>query len=229
MGEKPSHPELLDYLAASFMENGWSIKKLHREIVLSETYRRASVPDEANLQKDADNRFLWRSNRRRLTVESWRDALLAASGKLDPKLGGPTTNLDSADNTRRTVYARISRHELNSLLRLFDFPDANITAERRVETTVPQQQLFVMNSPFMVNQAKALDARLEKEAKTDEERIRRAYEILFGRPALAEEIDIGVKYLGLTEPKEVASLNKLSRKDRYYQALLMSNEFLYVD
>ena len=229
MGEKPSHPELLDYLAATFVEQGWSIKKLHREIVLSETYRRASAPDEANLQKDADNRFLWRANRRRLTVESWRDALLAASGKLDPKLGGPTTNLDSADNNRRTLYARISRHELNSLLRLFDFPDANITAERRVETTVPQQQLFVMNSPFMVNQAKALNSRLEKEAPADEARVRRAYEILFGRPAQPEEIDIGLRYLTGTEPMTLASQNKLSRKDRYYQALLMSNEFLYVD
>lgn len=229
MGEKPSHPELLDYLASSFIENGWSIKKLHREILLSEAYRRASVPDEANQQKDADNRFLWRANRRRLTVESWRDALLAASGKLDPKLGGPTTNLDSPDNNRRTVYAKISRHELNSLLRLFDFPDANITAERRVETTVPQQQLFVMNSPFMVNQAKALSARLDKEAPNDEARIRRAYEILFGRPALPEEIEIGTKYLASSEPADVASQNKLNRKERYYQALLMSNEFLYVD
>ncbi|WP_020470542.1 PSD1 and planctomycete cytochrome C domain-containing protein [Zavarzinella formosa] len=229
MGERPTHPELLDYLAASFIENGWSVKKLHREILLSETYRRASVPDEANMQKDADNRFLWRSNRRRLTVESWRDALLAASGKLDPKLGGPTTNLDTPENARRTVYARISRHELNGLLRLFDFPDANITSERRVETTVPQQQLFVMNSPFMVNQARALSGRLEKEAPTEDARIRRAYEILFGRPALPEEVDIGLKYLTMTESKEEAGKNKLSRKDRYYQALLASNEFLYVD
>ena len=127
------------------------------------------------------------------------------------------------------MYARISRHELNGLLRLFDFPDANITSERRVETTVPQQQLFVMNSPFMVNQARSLSARLDKEAPTDDARVRRAYEILFGRPALPEEADIGLKYLAMTEPKDEAAKNKLSRKERYYQALLASNEFLYVD
>jgi hypothetical protein len=226
LGERPTHPELLDWLAATFIENGGSVKALHRQIVLSETYRRAVVADSANESIDADNRYLWRANRRRLSVEAWRDALLAVSGRLDPTLGGPTTNLDAPDNVRRTVYAKISRHELNSLLRLFDFPDANITSERRVETTVPQQQLFVLNSPFMVYQAKALAARLEKEARDETSRVRLGYLLAFGRPATDDEVSIGVRYL---QAADAAGQNKLTRRERYCQALLASNEFLYLD
>jgi hypothetical protein len=226
LGERPTHPELLDWLAATFVESGGSVKSLHRQIVLSETYRRAAIPDAKDEGIDADNRFLWRANRRRLTVEAWRDSLLAVSGRLDPSFGGPTTNLDLADNRRRTVYAKISRHELNGLLRLFDFPDANITAEKRVETTVPQQQLFVLNSPFMVAQAKALAVRVEKESSDDSARIRRAYELAVARPATAEEVSLGVRYLQGHEPE---AGNKLTRWERFCQALLASNEFMYLD
>jgi hypothetical protein len=227
LGERPTHPELLDYLAATFIEEGWSLKKLHRRIVLSETYQQAALSNPANEEKDAINKYLWRANRRRLGVEAWRDALLAVTGQLDRTTGGPTTNLESGSNVRRTVYAKISRHELNSLLRLFDFPDANITSEKRVETTVPQQQLFVMNSPFIIARAKALAAKLEKE--TDSEQIRRGYELTLGRPASAEEISLGVQYLGTGDLPEESSKNKLSRRERYFQALLASNEFLYID
>jgi hypothetical protein len=228
LGERPTHPELLDWLAATFIESGGSVKALHRQIVTSETYRRSVTADAANESSDADNRYLWRANRRRLSVEAWRDSLLAVSGRLDSTFGGPTTNLDSADNIRRTVYAKISRHELNSLLRLFDFPDANITAEKRVETTVPQQQLFVLNSPFMVNQAKALAARIEKLASDDPARVRLGYRLAFGREATEEEMSLGVRYLQSTDSGE-AGQNKLTRRERYCQALLASNEFMYVD
>jgi cytochrome c553/mono/diheme cytochrome c family protein len=227
LGERPTHPELLDWLAATFVESGGSVKALHRQIVLSNAYQRAVVADTKNEQIDPDNRYLWRASRRRLSVEAWRDALLAVSGRLDPALGGTTTNLDSADNARRTVYAKISRHELNGLLRLFDFPDANITSERRVETTVPQQQLFVLNSPFMVAQAKAFAARLESEG-TDDGRVRRAYELAFGRPATEDEVSLGVRYLNSRDGADVGQ-NKLNRRERYCQALLASNEFLYLD
>jgi hypothetical protein len=227
LGERPTHPELLDWLAATFVESGGSVKALHRQIVLSETYRRASAPDSKDESIDADNRYLWRAHRRRLTVEAWRDSLLAVSGRLNPSFGGPTTNLDSADNARRTVYAKISRHELNGLLRLFDFPDANITAEKRVETTVPQQQLFVLNSPFMIAQAKALGARLAKEAADDAGRIRRAYLLAFARPATEGEVSLGLRYLHTTDA--AGGQNKLTRWERYCQALLASNEFMYVD
>ena len=132
-GEAPTHPDLLDYLATKFIESGWSMKSLHREIMLSSTYQLSTSDNDSNSNIDADNRFLWRMNRQRLDVEAWRDSLLDVSGKLDRTLGGPSTNLADANNVRRTVYAKISRHELDNLLRLFDFPDANITSSKRSE------------------------------------------------------------------------------------------------
>jgi hypothetical protein len=172
---------------------------------------------------------MWRKSRQRLQVEAWRDAMLAVSGKFDRTFGGPTTNLDNADNNRRTVYARISRHELNGFLRLFDFPDANITADRRSETTVPQQQLFVMNGAFMMNQAKAFAARLQKESADEAARIRAGYELAFARPATDDEVAIGLRFLSAKDSPEEAARNKLTRWERYAQALLASNEFMYVD
>ena len=225
-GDAPTHPALLNYLAARFIESGWSIKTLHREIMLSSTYQLSTSPSESNANIDADNRFVWKMTRRRLDVEAWRDALLDVSGRLDRTLGGPSTNLADANNVRRTVYAKVSRHELDSLLRLFDFPDANITSSKRSETTVPQQQLFVLNSPFMVEQAKAFSARLHKEvSEGDEARIQRAFSLAFGRPATDVEIEIGLAYLG----GEVDPQSKLTLWQSYAQVLLGSNEFMYLD
>jgi hypothetical protein len=229
LGEAPTHPELLDYLAARFVESGWSIKKLHRDIMLTAVYQAGSGGNPAAMAIDADNRLLWRMSRRRLQVEEFRDAMLAVSGKLDRTLGGPTANLDNPNNARRTVYAKISRHELSGFLRLFDFPDANITSSRRSETTVPQQQLFVLNSAFIVNQAKALAARLQVEAKDDPARIRRAYLLAFGRPAADDELRIGLDYLSGQDSSDESARNQLSRWERLAQALLATNEFLYVD
>jgi hypothetical protein len=229
LGERPTHPELLDDLTARFVENGWSLKWLHTEIMRSATYQLSSSCDSRGIERDPDIRLLGRANRQRLDVESWRDSLLAASGQLDCTTGGPTTDLGSTANRRRTVYGKISRHELNGLLRLFDFPDANITSERRTETTVPQQQLFVLNSPFFVGQAKALAARLNSEEKDDAARVRRAYLIAYGRPATDAEIALALRYLsGKDDPAE-ANRNQLTRWERYAQALLAGNEFLYVD
>jgi hypothetical protein len=230
LGEPPTHPELLDYLTLRFMESGWSIKSLHREIMLAATYQLSSDRDEANMQRDADNRYLWRMNRRRLDVEAWRDALLATSGRLDGKLQGPSTNLADASNNRRTVYAFISRHELDNMLRLFDFPDANITASTRAETTVPQQQLFVLNSPFMIEQSKAFAARIQKDAGPNlEDQIRMGYALAFGRPVSDRELQLGLRYLQFDESEEEKKQNQLSRWERYAQALLGSNEFMYLD
>jgi hypothetical protein len=225
LGERPTHPELLDDLAARFMANGWSLKWLHREIMLSATYRQDSSVREpiSQIAADPDNRLLWRMNRRRLDVEAWRDALLAVSGQLDRSFRGPTIDLNSPQNRRRTVYCKVSRHELNGLLRLFDFPDANITSERRTETTVPQQQLFVLNSPFVLGQAKALAARLSPDA----EGVRRAYVLAYGRPAKESEVAMAMHYLGGHDDR--AEHNGLTRWERYTQALLAANEFLYVD
>ncbi len=227
LGERPTHPELLDDLAARFVENGWSLKWLHREIMLSATYQMSSATDAKAEVIDPDNRLHWRMNRRRLEVESYRDALLAVSGQLDQSFGGPTSELGSGQNRRRTVYCKVSRHELNGLLRLFDFPDANITSERRTETTVPQQQLFVLNSPFVIGQAKALAARAGAEGRDDPARVRRAYLLAYGRPASEAEVALALHYLGGKD--DPAEHNGLTRWERYAQALLAANEFLYID
>ncbi|HKI17723.1 MAG TPA: PSD1 and planctomycete cytochrome C domain-containing protein, partial [Isosphaeraceae bacterium] len=148
LGERPSHPELLDWLARRFVTAGWSQKTLHREIMLSAVYQQSSRFDSDGFARDPGNTLLWRMNRRRLDVEAWRDAMLAVAGRLDPALGGPSVDLEAAGNARRTVYAAISRHDPAWMLRLFDFPDPNISSDSRAFTTVPLQQLFVLNSEF---------------------------------------------------------------------------------
>ncbi|MEI7688155.1 MAG: DUF1553 domain-containing protein, partial [Planctomycetota bacterium] len=229
LGDRPTHPELLDYLAVRFMDQNWSLKALHREILLSNVYQTSADASPENLTKDADNRWLWRRERSRLDVESWRDAMLAVSGKLDPALGGPTFDLNNASIGRRTVYAKISRHDLNATLRLFDFPDANITSEKRTVTTVPQQQLFALNSPFVVESAKAFAARLQKEAPSDDLRLRRAYALAFGRQPRAEELQLLTSYLAGSDAEEIRPAIQISRWERVAQSLLASNEFQYVD
>jgi hypothetical protein len=250
MGERPTHPELLDHLATQFIQSGWSLKKLHREILLSATWQQSgrglSPFVETSEQKgtvpltlvserkgtapaspeevDPENRLLWHMPPRRLEVEAWRDAMLAVSGTLDPAVGGPSTELADSTNHRRTLYGFISRHELNPLLRLFDFPDANITSDERTVTTVPLQQLFVLNSDFMIGNAKALAARLAKSDPDDAARIRRAYVLLYAREPSDEELRLGVNYLA-----KQGTDGKLSRLEQYAQALLASNEFMFVD
>jgi hypothetical protein len=228
LGERPTHPELLDYLAGRFIASGWSIKALHREIMLSATYQLSTHTDARCLEADADNRWLWRMNRQRLDVESWRDAMLAVAGTLDRKLGGPSLDLNAPDNQRRTLYGMVSRHELNSLLRLFDFPDPNITSEKRTVTTVPLQQLFVLNSEFMVRNAKALAAKLTaKPGLSDAERIGAAFLMVFGRPVTDRELQLGLNFL--SAPNQGAAATTLSRWEQYAQVLLMTNEFMFVD
>ncbi len=178
-------------------------------------------------------------NRRRLDVESWRDAMLAVAGRLDPAIGGPSVSLDAPGNRRRTAYAAISRHDLAWMLRLFDFPDPNITSGHRVETTVPLQQLFVLNSEFMIGAARAVAARLQSASAAntppnDGETIRRAYLLLYGRAATDREVDLGLAYLRAPEQPATADPQSktptdLSRWERYTQALLAANEFLFVD
>jgi len=230
LGERPTHPELLDWLAVRFHELGWSVKAMHRELLLSAAWQQSSLQTDAGMAIDADNRYLWRMNRRRLDVESWRDALLAVSGRLDRQMGGPSTNLAEDSNSRRTVYAFVSRHELDNMLRLFDFPDANITASTRSETTVPQQQLFVINSPFMLNQAKAFAARLHSEAGADSgARIALAFRLAFGRGPTDDELQLGLAFVNAEDGAELRDGTSLNRWERYAQILLASNEFMYLD
>jgi hypothetical protein len=164
-----------------------------------------------------------------LEVEAWRDAMLAVAGALDPTIGGPSLDLNDAANRRRTLYGIVSRNELNSLLRLFDFPDPNITAEKRTVTTVPLQQLFVLNSEFMVRNAKALAARLGDMGGSDAERIQQAFQLVYGRPANERELTLGLAFLNAPEPGGQGRAPALSRWEQYAQILLGANEFLYVD
>ncbi len=224
LGDRPSHPELLDWLAVQFMEHGWSLNWLHREIMKSATYQQASTAHAANEAKDGDNAYLWRANRRRLEIEPWRDSLLAVTGKLDRTVGGPSTDLADAKNVRRTVFGRVSRYKLDGLLGTFDFPNANVSAEKRNVTTVPQQQLVVLNSDFFVNHAKAFADRL-KAFKTDPERVAAAHRLAFGRNPTEAEQKLAADFLA-TPPDPG---DKLTRLEQYAQAILASNEFLYVD
>ena len=228
LGERPTHPALLDYLAHRFIANGWSIKSLHRLIMLSDAYRRDGRFDPRAHEIDPENRLLWRMSRRRLEVEPSRDAILAVSGRLDPSLGGPSLKLEDPDNRRRTFYGAVSRHDLSPLLRLFDFPDPNITGADRTRTTVPLQQLIVLNDEFMFESARALVARLRTEASEDDAAPSAAPMRSFSRPATDAEVRLGLDYLAAKDP-EGATPAELSRWERYAQALLASNEFLYVD
>jgi hypothetical protein len=226
LGARPTHPELLDDLAVRFMENGWSLKWLQREIVLSRTYGLSAARSADSLEKDPDNRWLARANRRRLDVESWRDSLMHAAGLLDLRLGGPGEDLASGNHRRRTLYSKVSRHELNPMLRLFDFPDPNVAAEQRTVTTVPLQQLFVLNSDFMVRPARELAGRLEREVPQDNaERARLAYRIVFARPPTSDELALATEFLAMP-PGDGAKLSPLVQ---YCQALLAANELQFVD
>jgi hypothetical protein len=226
LGERPTHPELLDHLATRFVASGWSLKQLHRDIMLSAAYQMSSRPDMRGQEIDPDNKLLWHMNRRRLEVEAWRDAMLTAAGTLDPAVGGPSTDLSAADNRRRTLYGAVSRNDLNPLLRLFDFPDPNITSATRTVTTVPLQQLFVLNSEFMARNARALAARLSAtDGPGDADRIRDAFLFLYGRPVTERELQLGLAFL--RQPEDAPG--RLTRWEQYAQVLLSANEFMFVD
>jgi hypothetical protein len=217
-GEKPTHPELLDDLAARFIANGWRLKWLHREIMLSAAYRQASHPREDGLKADAANGLLWRMNPRRLDAEAFRDTILEAAGTLDTAVGGPSVDLDAADNLRRTVYGRVSRSNLNTLLRLYDFPDATQHSPARELTTTPLQQLFVMNSAFMQGQAEALARRVEAEGDVPA-KIRAMYRLVLARDPSARELDLAASYL--------IGGSLAGTMQQYAQALLSSNEVIF--
>ena len=223
LGKTPSHPHLLDDLSVRFVENGWSLKWLCREILLSSTWRQSSDIDSAKQSIDPSNTRLWRVERRRLDVESWRDSILSVAGRLDRTIGGESITPTDPDVTRRTVYAYVSRLDLNPMLAMFDFPDPNAHAASRVETTTPLQKMFVLNSPFMVRQAKALSERCQAAAETDRDRIQWACRTVYGRDATKEELVLGTEFLGENDAEYA------SRWDQYAQVLLASNEMLMID
>ncbi len=226
LGQRPSHPLLLDHLASRLIKNDWSIKSLIREMMLSSTYQLGNSHHERNYERDPENVFLWQMSRQRLEVEAWRDAMLSVAGNMDDTMGGRSVRLDTLDNRRRTLYAKISRHDLDSLLRLFDFPEPNITSASRSVTTVPLQQLFVLNSEFVMNQARQLAARLTAEPHEDDaSRIRRAFLLVYGRAASRKEVMRGVEFVS----DEVTSEEGPSQWEQYAQVLLGASEFMFVD
>jgi hypothetical protein len=214
LGERPSHPELLDYLAAEFVEQGWSLKKLHKQILMSATYGLSAEVVEANQAKDPDNHMFWRANRRRVDAETLRDSLLFASGELDLSPAEKAMKLDDEKNLKRTVYGFISRRKVDSTLALFDFPNPQATSEARMSTLVPPQRLFLMNSPFVASRASALGKRL---SGTDGEKISQAYRILYSREPDAAELKLGLEFL------------RQGDWVQYARVLLGSNEFLFVN
>ncbi len=246
LGGTPTHPELLDTLATQFIESGWSIKALHREIMLSATYQLSSEQNADNLGIDPGNEYLWRMSPRRLDIEAWRDALLSVSGAMDPLIGGPSVdqatpgvkevegfnffsrlNGFEADNPagrRRTLYTVVSRYAPNATLTLFDFPEPNVTSDQRNVTTVPQQQLFVLNGPFILEMSREFAKRLEKAATNDPDRIRIGWQLAFSRPPSSEELTVATDFLN----DSVDSSDRLSRWEQLAHAIFASNEFMFL-
>jgi hypothetical protein len=192
-GERPSHPELLEYLAQYFIDHGMSIKALHREILRSAVYQLSTANNAANFDKDAGNRLYWRANRSRLSAEQLRDSVLFVAGSLESKMGGPATTLTPLSG-RRTIYGRVSRYRLDEFLQLFDFPSPMQSAEKRFNTNVPLQRLFLMNSDFMQQQAERVAERVIAEP-TDVARINKVYKLIFGRTPTAGEVKAGLEFL----------------------------------
>ncbi len=225
-GEAPSHPELLDWLADEFVQGGWSVKALHRRMVLSAAYRQASEAAGQGVTVDPENTLLWRMNRRRLEFEPLRDALLTVAGRLDRRMGGRAVPIAQAPFApRRSVYGFIDRQNLPGLFRTFDLASPDSTTARRHSTTVPQQALFLMNGPFAIAQARALAARPDVAGqKGDEARLDRLYRLAYGRPADAEE-----KALGLAFVRGTPDSGGLTAWEQLAQVVMLANEFAFVD
>ena len=231
-GELPSHPELLDHLADQFVQEGWSVKKLIRKIVISRAYRLSSI--QSRQQKDPENRLLAQMNRRRLDAESLRDSMLSVSGALKLQMGGATfpANLKTDvgfrfESPRRSVYVPVFRSGLPELFEVFDFANPSMVTGRREVSTVAPQALFMMNHPFVRSQAKLAAERLLNESGlTVESRIDYAYLRILGRHATKEEVALSQQFL-----KSVTDTNKNGQVDAWaqmVQSMFASIEFRYV-
>ena len=221
--ELPSHPKLLDFLTADFIENGWSIKALIRGIVTSSTYRQGETLHPEFAERDPGNRLLWQMNRKRLDFEAMRDSVLSVSGSLSLQQGGRSVRIDDKpDANRRTVYAFVNRQNLPNLFRTFDFAGPDTTCPQRFTTTVPQQALYLLNSPFIEVQAKRLAKREEVQAVADDRRIRVLYRLAYQREPSEGELDLARQFVDNFVPSAVAW-------ERLGQALLVSNEMMFVD
>ncbi|MFP6887845.1 MAG: DUF1549 and DUF1553 domain-containing protein, partial [Opitutales bacterium] len=249
LGEPPSHPELLDWLAEVFIEDGWSIKALHRRIMLSSTYRQSVVRNPGNVVVDSGNRFLTRRKRLRLEAEPLRDAILSISGQLDlaefgtvqdwkPKLFSVNDKNEETANyetSRRSIYLPVVRDSLNDFLALFDFGDPNSVTARRTPTTVSLQSLFLINNQWMTEQAGHFAERLLRgREKTTDERIEKAYEFCFARPPTSSEKKRARDFLSSfvstdKSQEEIGNSERVRGWNQFCHALFAMNEFLFVD
>jgi hypothetical protein len=258
LGERPTNPQLLDWLSSRFVESGWSIKQLHRTIMLSATYCQSAHADARSLRADPGNRLLGRMNRQRLEAEALRDSLLSVAGKLDTTMGGQAVR--DSNSPRRTLYTMTIRSDRTGYGCLFDAADPTSSVDRRTSSTVAPQALYLLNDTFVQAQSRALAERLLHETPQGEEaRIQRAYLLLYGRAARPQEIKIGSQLLGSlstqtggataqpgavgpklvahddgTNPKpavggEQTPTARLAAWAAYCQVLLCANEFIYID
>ncbi len=207
--DPPTHPELLDYLAWQFMEGGWSVKKLQKLILLSHTWQQSSEDNPRFAQVDPENRWLWQQNRRRLEFEALRDTVLHIGGKLNFKMGGPGERLDRPDSDgeysdRRSVYGLVDRANLPNMLGAFDFANPDLSTGQRNNTIVPQQALFMMNSPLVIEQARNTVQRGDlKSLPTDADRVKMLYRLIYSRPPTDTELKLALFYLAteMSAPK----------------------------
>ncbi len=227
----PTHPELLDHLATRFVSEGWSLKKLHRWIMLSKAYQMASQVSEADVAAanavDPENRLLWRMNRQRLDFESMRDTLLAVAGRLEDRAGGRPIDIIGDPNVAcRTLYGLVDRQSMPSVFRAFDFATPDQSIERRPRTMMPQQALFALNSPFALSQAQAVTRRPEIATLQDSsERIRAIYRAVLAREPDESELNASLEFVTLPAAPQSA----LSNWEQFAQVLMSSNELMYVD
>jgi hypothetical protein len=249
LGDDPSHPELLDYLAHSFVEHGWSVKKLIREIVLSRTYQLSSQHSANNYGVDGDNRYLWRMTRRRLEAESIRDSILAVSGKLNLQRpeGSPVEKLEgmaakgakgglkvNSDSTHRSVYLPLIRGMVPEALNVFDVADPSLSVGQRDVTTVATQALFLMNSPFVIENCQATAKRLLADGSMDERhRLTKLFELCLSRPPTSDELTHAHRYLKQFESLTAGKVSspaegRTAAWASLAQSLMATGEFRYV-
>ncbi len=231
LGAPPTHPELLDYLALQFIHSGWSIKTMQRQIMLTAAYQQSSEPNPETYKADPDNLLFGHVNRQRLEAEALRDSLLADTDTLDRTLGGPA--IRELDNPRRTLYLMTIRSERSDYRSLFDAADPTSIAEKRIDSTVAPQALFLMNNPFALKKTATLAELVMKQGPADESgKIDWLYRRLFCRPPQPEEVDIGRQLIEKARKEKLPSGNATVEQlawQEYCQVLLCSNEFVYID
>jgi hypothetical protein len=243
MGDRPSHPQLLDYLTSNFVENGWSIKKLHRQILLSSTYQQSSANNEMAAKVDPDNKLLWRYNRRRLEGETVRDSILSVSGALSTKMYGPGVfpplpsgvvtrggwkkDEDPSEANRRSVYVFVRRNTRYPMFEAFDMPDTHESCARRNSTVTPGQALELMNNELVFEWSKDLAKRVSNDAgMTAQAQVERAYKLVYSRAPKSEETASALAFLERQD--KITGSRQASFVDLCHM-MLNSNEFLYLN